>query len=117
MLVPLKHVAALQVVDPVTVRANRFNYAASAFSVAKIANLTEVNLTKLERMQVRIGLKRLTWVFPTVHRDRHNVCSSAAPFLLPFLIIRKRSVLAVWTGLNLVGILPSGHSGCVHLEK
>jgi len=29
---------------------------------------------------------------------------------------RKRSVLAVWTGLILVGILPSGHSGGVHLE-
>ena len=29
---------------------------------------------------------------------------------------RKRTVLAVWTGLILVGILPSGHSGCVHLE-
>ena len=28
----------------------------------------------------------------------------------------KRSVWAVWTGLILVGILPSGHSGCVHLE-
>jgi hypothetical protein len=30
--------------------------------------------------------------------------------------IRKRSVLAVWTGLILVGILPSGHSGGVQLE-
>jgi hypothetical protein len=29
---------------------------------------------------------------------------------------RKRTVLAVWTGLILVGILPSGHSGGVHLE-
>jgi len=29
---------------------------------------------------------------------------------------RKRSVWAVWTGLLLVGILPSGHSGGVHLE-
>jgi hypothetical protein len=29
---------------------------------------------------------------------------------------RKRTVLAVWTGLISVGILPSGHSGCVHLE-
>ena len=29
---------------------------------------------------------------------------------------RKRSVWAVWTGLILAGILPSGHSGCVHLE-
>jgi hypothetical protein len=30
--------------------------------------------------------------------------------------VGKRSDLAVWTGLILVGILPSGHSGCVHLE-
>ena len=30
--------------------------------------------------------------------------------------LRKPPVLAVWTGLILVGILPSGHSGCVHLE-
>src|SRR5208283_4622458 len=37
--------------------------------------------------------------------------------MLPVRDGRKRSVLAVWTGLNLVGILPSGHSGCVHLEK
>ncbi len=29
---------------------------------------------------------------------------------------RKRSVWAVWTGLILAGILPSGHSGWVHLE-
>jgi hypothetical protein len=28
----------------------------------------------------------------------------------------KRSVWAVWTGLILRGILPSGHPGCVHLE-
>ena len=28
----------------------------------------------------------------------------------------KRSVWAVWTGVILMGILPSGHSGCVHLE-
>jgi predicted RNA-binding Zn-ribbon protein involved in translation (DUF1610 family) len=32
------------------------------------------------------------------------------------LFICKRTVLAVWTGLISVGILPSGHSGCVHLE-
>ena len=32
------------------------------------------------------------------------------------LLLSKRTVLAVWTGLISVGILPSGHSGCVHLE-
>ena len=33
-----------------------------------------------------------------------------------WLVRRKRSVLAVWTGLILAGILPSGHFDCVHLE-
>ncbi len=31
-------------------------------------------------------------------------------------IRRKRSVWAVWTGLILAGILPSGHFDGVHLE-
>ncbi len=37
-------------------------------------------------------------------------------FRLQSSLKSKRSVWAVWTGLILAGILPSGHSGWVHLE-
>jgi hypothetical protein len=45
------------------------------------------------------------------------VCKSIAELLVPVhLLPRKRQVLAVWTVLVSIGILPSGHYVGVHLE-
>ena len=77
-----------------------------------------------EEIAKRIGISE-----PAMRRHFTNICEklqvSDQLELVLFAIYhqlidtndeRNRAVLTVWTGLILVGILPSGHSGGVHLE-
>ena len=59
-------------------------------------------------------------ILSSVREEQPANAESVEPVQEPILqpvsrVKRKRVVLAVWTGLVLVGILPSGHSGGVHL--